>query len=793
MNPRDSLPADTYRVQFHRGFTLRDATDLVPYLSSLGVSHLYASPLLMAMPGSTHGYDICDPTRINPELGSEEDLATLAGLLRRHRMGLVLDVVPNHMGIGGRHNKWWWDVLKHGRESRFARVFDIDWDAPGHDGKLLVPVLGTSYQEALADGNLVPVSVDGEMALRYFDHEFPLAAQSPPANADELDAVLKRQNYRLTHWRNGDSELNYRRFFTITSLVGVRVEDPDVFRMTHELLLRWSERGWIDGFRVDHPDGLRDPKAYLERLRHHAPDAWIIVEKILSGNEELAADWPVAGTTGYDFLNRQTRILTDPKGESPLTELYESFTGESPDFEAIAREAKREVLRESLAAEVSQLMRAMPDGSDRDALIEFIACFPVYRTYVKRGQVSAADRSRLDDAARLAEKSAADQGTIRWLHRTLLDPASAEEFTARFQQLTGPAMAKGHEDRAFYRYNRFIAHNEVGGEPSWFSAAVETFHQSCIDSIPRWCGSMLASSTHDTKRSEDVRARLCLLSEIPERWAAAVREWSAMNEPHRDDGRPDRNAEYLFYQTLVGAWPLDEDRAVAYMRKAAREAAQQTSWTDINCEYENALEGFIMKSLADSSFTGSVEAFVSGLLDAGWINSLSQTLLKLTAPGVPDIYQGTGLWDLSLVDPDNRRPVDFELRRRLLAETETMSPESAWERRSEGLPKLWLIRRALGVRRSRPSAFAGDYRPIAVRGDKSRHALAFMRGGDVIAIAPRLPLGLEGNWENTYISLPAGGWRNALTGDSLSEEDHSLGELLRRFPVALLVRQSNPS
>lgn len=793
-----ALPIATYRLQFHGDFTLRRATVLVPYLAALGISHVYASPLLKAMPGSTHGYDTCDPTRINPEIGTEDDLAALVGILHRHRMGLVLDIVPNHMGVGGRHNPWWWDVLKSGRQSRFARVFDIDWNAPGLDGKVLLPVLGASYEEALSKGDLSAGFDHGESVLRYAEHEFPLVADTTPASPEELHAILQRQHYRLVHWRRGNRELNYRRFFTITSLAGVRAEDPEVFRMTHELLLRWYDRGWIDGFRVDHPDGLRDPETYLEQLRHHAPHAWITVEKILTGNEMLPEDWPVDGTTGYDFLNRETHLLIDPEGEPAVTEFYESFTGEPADFDAMAREAKREVVKDSLAAEVSQLLRMLPGTADRDSLIEFIACFPVYRTYVHARRIRDEDRRRIDQAATLARtRSACDAETLEMIRKVLLgetDPPHADEFTARFQQLTGPAMAKGLEDRAFYRFNRLVALNEVGGEPACFGSSVATFHQSCIDTVPRWSGSMLGSSTHDTKRGEDVRARLCLLAEIPDRWAATVREWSDMNASHRQGPWPDRNAEYLFYQTLVGAWPLSAGRAAAYMEKAAREAAQWTAWTAIHPAYEEALATFVIACLADTRFTTAVEVFVQPLLDAAWTNSLTLTLLKLIVPGIPDIYQGTELWDLSLVDPDNRRAVDFELRQRLITEMQDLSPEQVWQRRPEGLPKLWTIQRALAVRQARPESFArAAYRPLTVTGAKATHALAFMRSDDVIGIVPRLPLGRGRDWDDAHLNLPEGAWRNVFTDESVSGGNHRLAGLLRRFPVALLVRHKDPS
>ena len=795
--PPAPVPFATYRLQFHKGFTLRQAAELVSYLSDLGVSHVYASPLLTAIPGSSHGYDTCDPTRINPEIGTEEDLAALVSKLRGAGMGLVLDIVPNHMGVGGRENPWWWDVLKNGRESRFARFFDIDWESPDPAlrGKVLAPVLADELQEVLTKGELHIEDDNGEPILRYFEHEFPIASNSLPAadleSPEGLRAVLDRQHYRLVHWRRGDRELNYRRFFTITSLAGLRAEDPEVFRATHDLLLAWHARGWIDGFRVDHPDGLRDPEEYLVRLDHSAPHAWIIVEKILTGDERLPAAWPVAGTTGYDFLNHANRLLVSPEGEQAMSAVFAGFTGQTQDFAATAREAKREVLQNSLAAEVSQLARCLIPLVDqthdalRKALVEIIACLPVYRTYLKPGGIDDDDRQVIEEAAALAmQTSGIALEAIERIRRVLLTEPS--EFTARFQQLTGPAMAKGVEDCAFYRYNRLVALNEVGGDPARFGETLETFHHHCIEMLTHWPDTMLASSTHDTKRGEDVRARLCLLSEMPGRWAAAVREWSAMN----DSPWPDRNAEYLFYQTLVGAWPLGPDRAQAYMEKAAREAGQGTAWTDIDIDYEEALRGRVTACLSNDRLMAAVGEFVGPLLDPGRINSLAVTLLKLTVPGVPDFYQGSELWDLSLVDPDNRRPVDFALRRSLLDEIGGLSPESIWARREDGLPKLWTIRQALAVRRTRRESFRrAIYQQIPASGSKAAHCVAFLRGDDVVAIVPRLVWQLGGKWADTRLDLPAGEWHDELSGETVSGGRQPLASLLRRFPVALLVRQ----
>ncbi len=933
-----SLPRATYRMQFHRGFTLRQATGLVPYLHQLGISHVYASPLLKARPGSLHGYDVCDCTQINPEIGTEAELEQFVAALRQRDMGLLLDTVPNHNGIGGRNNPWWWDVLQRGRGSRFADYFDIDWDSPvpGLRGKVLVPVLGEEYEQVLRDGQLKAVFENGEVTVRYFDHVFPVCPQSIAAPGKILDELVQElngdgqalerfldlQHYRLAFWRRGDTELNYRRFFNISTLAGVRVELPQVFTDTHNRLLDWRQRGLIDGFRIDHPDGLRDPRQYLERLKKAAsrgigvspapfsapspsvtadkvrtdPDAWLLVEKILEPGEALPSDWPVAGTTGYDFLNRAGGLFIDSSAEKALTGFYVEFTGEPADYEAIVLEKKRLALRQLLAAEVEHLLRllrplaaksvrarAFSEEQLRQALVEMAACFKVYRSYVRAeaGQVSKEDIRRVREAAAKAKEQQAALGPARFKASVRhgvsphffrgegrevaergagLTPAplgrvfdflaellllksqrkAATDFVMRFQQLTGPAMAKGVEDTTFYCFNRFIALNEVGGDPGQFGLDPARFHSACQEAQAHWPEAMLATSTHDTKRSEDVRARLAVLSEMPEAWIAAVRRWSRMNEKHRRDGMPDRNIEYLFYQNVVGAWPIEVNRAVAFMEKASREARQHTSWTEPNPEYDATLKEFVIGALEDETFTDDLEAFVSRLLEAGQINSLAQTLLKLTAPGVPDVYQGAELWDLSLVDPDNRRPVDFATRRKLLGElasgsglnistgvegevAETnagLTATQVWRRRNEGLPKLWVIEKTLGLRKRRPEWFGVDssYTPLQAQGQAAGHVVAFARAGRVVTVVPRLTMRLrgvgvsphffrgeegrssekrcgtdpdarEGNWGNTKLKLSPGTWLNELTGESVEGGARLIADLLRSFPVALLWRK----
>lgn len=631
------------------------------------------------------------------------------------------------------------------------------------------------------------------------------------ADPQALDEMLDRQNFRLTYWRAAERELDYRRFFDINTLVGLRTEDERVFDDTHALILRWLAQGALDGLRVDHIDGLRDPEAYLRRLREHAPDAWIVVEKILESGERLPATWPVAGTTGYDFLNIAGGLYVDPAGEAPMTELYASFTGQPVDYAEVVREKKLLVLRETLGSDVNRLTALWLAICQRrwrfrdytrhelgEALRETLASMPVYRTYVRAepGIVREEDIRVIRETveAARARRPDLDPDLFGFLGDMLQLRARGElesELVMRFQQLSGPVMAKGAEDTACYCFNRLVALNEVGGDPGIFGRSVEAFHAACADTQDRWPQTMLTTSTHDTKRSEDVRARLSLLSEIPDRWGEAAQRWSARNERYRTGDFPDRNAEYLFYQTLVGAWPLDETRATEYMLKAAREAKQHTTWTNQNAAYESALQAFIAGALADEEFLADLRGFVGELTTPGWITSLSQTLLKLTAPGVPDIYQGCDLWDLSLVDPDNRRPVDYDLRRRLLGELEGMSPEDIWARRDEGLPKLWLLRQTLATRRAHAQAFGprGAYEPLSAHGERANHAIAFSRGGVVVTLAPRLAMSLNGDWQDTTLDLPEGQWRDALTGDRFSGRSVALADALRRFPVALFVRE----
>ena len=758
----------TYRVQLHAGFGFADAAAIAGYLAELGISHLYCSPYLQAAPGSTHGYDVVNPHQVNEELGGADGHARLCAALEANELKQILDIVPNHMAIGGRENPWWWDVLENGQSSRYASYFDVEWDPP--ESKLrnmvLLPVLGDHYGRVLEKGELrLQRESDGRFTIRYHDHAFPVSPRSlddllasaaercraddlafiadalgwlPPStatdlaavrrrhrdkevlrehlvnlctnnsdiaaaiddrvaeinrDADQLDVLLERQNYRLAFWRTAERELGYRRFFDINTLAALQSEDEQVFAQTHALILDWLSRQVLDGVRVDHPDGLRDPEQYFKRLHEACPRAWIVAEKILAPGERLPESWPIAGTTGYDFIYRVNSLFVDSAAETALTDFYGGFTGEPTDYAVIVRDKKHFALREILGSDLNRLTALFVDICERhrrhrdytrhelhEALREVIACFPVYRTYVRAeaGIVTDEDVRTITgviDAAK-ANRPDLDSDLLDFLGAILLLRRRGKletELVMRLQQLTGPVMAKSVEDTAFYNFHRLISLNEVGGDPGHFGLSIDEFHAACSEAQRRWPTAMLASSTHDTKRSEDVRARINLLSEIPDRWSAAVNRWAELNHRYRRDDLPDRNAEYLLYQTLVGAWPIETDRIVAYMEKASREAKTHTSWTHPNPVYEDALRAFIQGILNHPPFTTDLEGFVKPLVEPGRINSLAQTLLKLTAPGVPDFYQGTELWDLSLVDPDNRRPVDYQKRRRLLAKMKDMT------------------------------------------------------------------------------------------------------------------------
>ena len=677
--------------------------------------------------------------------------------------------------------------MRLGRNSRHAGHFDIDWSQ--HDGRVLLPVLADDLDAVVRRGEL---QVRGDV-MRYQGHTFPISPETQSGDP----AMLDHQHYLLAHWRRAATDLNYRRFFDVTSLAGLRVEDERVYADTHARILGWLSDGSLDGVRVDHPDGLADPHEYLSRLRRAAPEAYVVVEKILERGEELPDDWPVDGTTGYDALNLVTGLLVDPAGERQLTATYAEVADAEPSWPEVLLASKRDAVAGVLGSEVERLMRLLGDdlGSPevtRDAVTELVVGFDVYRTYLRPGvPPSAADRTAVEDALRRARERRPDLRPALQRLAQRLAGGQHPALVRVFQQTSGPAMAKGVEDTAFYRYHRLVALNEVGGDPGQLGTSLDDFDAGCARTQERWPRTMTTLGTHDTKRSADVRARLALLSEIPEQWDAAVRRWSALAARHRRDDRPDRNIEYLMWQTLVGAWPLPVDRALAYLEKASREAKQHTSWTDPDEAYDAALADFVTAVLADEAITAEVAAFTEPLVVPGWVNALTQQLVQLTMPGMPDVYQGSELWDLSLVDPDNRRPVDYAARRTLLDEAERLDVDVLGERLDEGLPKLLVTARALRLRRERPELFGPDgaYTPLRARGPKAEHVVAFLRGNGAVTVAPRLVLGLGGTWDGTTLDLPGGPWINVLTGDTHPGGQEQVIDLLERFPVALLARE----
>jgi (1->4)-alpha-D-glucan 1-alpha-D-glucosylmutase len=629
---------------------------------------------------------------------------------------------------------------------------------------------------------------------------------------DLLHEILERQNYRLAFWRAAGRDLGYRRFFDINNLIGLRMETDQVFNDTHSLVLRWLLEGMLDGVRVDHLDGLRDPLMYLKRIARAAPRAWVVVEKILQADEHLPESWPVAGTTGYDFLNRVGGLFIDPAGEAPLTHLYLEFTGVSADYPAIARECKEFVARDILGSELNRLtelfVKVCENGRRHrdytrhelhEALVAVVVRFSVYRTYfcADAATTNPEDIRRINEAidAAKADRPDLDPELLDFLRQLLMlkiEGALQTELAFSFQQFTGPVMAKSLEDTAFYRYNRFIALNEVGGDPSQFGVGVEEFHKASAESQRRWSLGLLATSTHDTKRSEDVRARLAVISEVPDQWSQAIYRWSELNRGHWS-AEPDRNVEYLIYQTIVGAWPISAERVCQYVTKAMREAKLKTSWTKPDEGYEQNVLGFVTGTLSNRTFISDLENFIKIIVPFGHANSLAQMLLKLTSPGIPDLYQGTELLDFSLVDPDNRRPVDYELRRSLLTMVECAKLDDVLKCPEQGLAKLWLTYRTLALRKARPALFApaASYEPLAAAGKQAQHVVAFMRGKGVITIVPRLVVSLGSRWEDTTIAIPPGRWRDEFGAEVYNGGTLALAKLMARFPVSLLVREED--
>jgi (1->4)-alpha-D-glucan 1-alpha-D-glucosylmutase len=948
------IPRATYRVQLHREFTFRDVHAIVPYLASLGISHLYTSPFLKARAGSKHGYDVVDHDALNPEIGTEADLDALVAALQAHGMGLMLDLVPNHMGVLKADNHWWLDVLEHGQASRYAGYFDIDWNPASDElaGKVLIPILGDQYGTVLERGELaLHFEPDaGELSLWYFEHRLPirpaeyprvllsgidrLSRDAPtrtedalrriadafaavpldsvaggavrdaaeagteakaslaalcaaeagvtrfieanvdtingiahePASFDALHALIKGQVYRLAFWRVAADDINYRRFFDINDLAALRAEREEVFTATHRRALDLVRDGKADCLRIDHPDGLLDPGGYFERLQSAVAalggtariDArgraiYLVIEKILAAHERVPETWPVHGTTGYRFMNVVNGLFVDSAVRTRFDRLYASFIGEHLDFDDVLRRSKTLIIVHALASDLNRLAAALTRIAKRDrrtcdftrnairrALVEIVACFPVYRTYATRTGITAEDRRHIDWAVAVAKRaSTADETSVFDFVATTLRgdawpsdlevAAAVHEFVERFQQFTAPVMAKGMEDTSFYIFNRLTSLNEVGGDPRTFGFAVSAFHGASAERARTAPHTMLATSTHDNKRGEDVRARIDVLSEMPAEWRLALRRWRQFNRRHRTsvggELAPSRNDEYLLYQTLLGAWPLEpltqnaldafRGRIQAYMQKAVREAKAHTSWVNPQPAYEAALARFIdglLGTLEPNQFIQDFLLLQRKLALVGCINSLSQTVIKLTSPGVPDTYQGSELWDLSLVDPDNRRPVDYALREQMLrdlcvADTGGVRAAELLTNWSEGHIKLWVTWRLLELRRRRATWLErAGYLPIAVQGTHARRVCAYARSDDdmlLLCVVPRLWLDLVREpalwpigaviWGDTSLALPKRGlaWRNVLTNETAQAELNgegtrlALGAALSSFPVGV--------
>ncbi|WP_027213051.1 malto-oligosyltrehalose synthase [Burkholderia sp. WSM2232] len=948
-----TVPRSTLRLQFHRGFTFDDAAKHVDYFAALGISHVYASPITTAEPGSMHGYDTVDYTQVSAECGGEAGLKRLVEKLHAHGMGLIVDMVPNHMGVGGSSNAWWLDILEWGRHSAYARHFDVDWHSPDPAlrGKVLLPTLGAPYGDELVSGRIALhfAADSGRFYVGYGPHVFPvcpvdyasilnsadradlsalaerfqgLTTQPPdqpraaesremlrefvaqngtsaiefvlqsyapgdPLTRDRLHRLLERQHFRLAWWRTAADEVNWRRFFDISTLAAVRAERPEVFEATHALIFRLYQEGVIDGLRIDHVDGLAEPREYCQRLRQRLTELrettpYVIVEKILGRGEPLRDDWPVDGTTGYDFMNDVGALLHDPAGAEPLAQAWAELTGRSPDFADEALAARRKIVAENLSAELDRAARALHRiardslatrdytfTSLRRVLTELVVHFPVYRIYPQNGLRSAADNVYFEQAlaGARATLSRADHGVLErvntWLGASAEDSPAARHAqpqqgqngappnhagsarrTAQtlFSQLTAPVAAKAVEDTACYRYGRLLSRNEVGADPGEFALSVEQFHAGNVERSQRFPHAMLSTATHDHKRGEDVRARLAVLSEIPHEWGATLRAWSTLNAPQRRslDGKPISSvgqdtsydwapgpaAEAMLYQTLVGCWPPElqpddeagvkalAERVAQWQLKALREAKLQTNWFTPDEAYEAGCRDFLFDILAPQrrdGFLRELAAFVARIARAGALNSLQQTVLRLASPGIPDLYQGTELWDFSLVDPDNRRPVDFEQRAALLAQTPPSEFLPTWR---DGRVKLAVVQRVLALRAHLPELLCqGTYLPLTVRGAHASNVIAFARrhgNAWAVVVASRLAAGLLGDqgdlpmvapeaWQDTAVEMPADLSSRALfdwLSPAAPKVDENgwlyLRDALAAMPIAVLVEDGVP-
>lgn len=964
MRPR--IPVATYRLQLNRAFTFQDVSRLIPYLTDLGITDLYCSPYFRAVPGSLHGYDVVDPTMLNPEIGTEEDYRAMIDELHRHGMGHLLDVVPNHMGITFQINQWWRDVLENGPSSPYASFFDIDWDPVKAElrDKVLLPILGGHYGVVLENGALRLVYEAGRFLIQYYDHRLPVSpkpssrilthrldqliaesgADDPhvlelesiitalkhlpsqqdrepaliaeryrekeiirrrlatlvegsasvrlfleenvrlingtpgdPTSFDLLDEILNHQAYRLAHWQVAAEEINYRRFFDINELAAIRMENPAVFEETHRLLLRLVKEGAVTGLRIDHVDGLYDPAGYLRKLQEWARrelsevadtetrPLYLIVEKILGVNEKIPESWPVHGNTGYDFLALINGLFVNRAHERSIDAAYARFVGKEDTFEELAYRCKRLIMSVSMASELNVLGHQLNRLSERDrrsrdytlnslthAIREIIACFPVYRSYITptAEEILGRDRAFIWQAvARAKRRNPALSGLVfDFVRDLLLQQANSREgpdaerlqFVMKFQQTTSPVTAKGIEDTAFYQFNRLISLNEVGADPQQFGMTPTMVHQQLKERQGRWPATLSATATHDTKRGEDVRVRIAVLSEVTKLWNHRVTQWSRLNRKWKISGEqgvmPTADDEYLLYQTLIGAWPLimrDEQehqvfcaRIQAYMNKAIREAKVHTSWVNPDHEYEEAVHRFVAAVLNRSEameFLDDFLPFQRRIAQYGIYNSLAQLVIKMTAPGVPDFYQGTEFWDLNLVDPDNRRPVDFGERQAVLAALQ--QPENSVQaraillndlllHRTDGRIKLWLTREGLRYRRAHAELFQqGEYVPLQVFGPKKEHLFAYARIYEdhaAVVVVPRLLTGViddptelpvgERVWGDTSVMMPSwkdgSPYQNVWSGSHLatvSYDDHqiiSAAALLKECPVALLERST---
>ncbi len=923
------IPTATYRLQFNPAFGFAAAQDIVEYLKNLGVSDIYASPIFKARKGSTHGYDVVDPTQLNPELGGEAAFQPLIDTVHHHGLGWLQDIVPNHMAYDGQ-NPYLMDIMEYGPESEYFNFFDIEWEGPEElGGRVLAPMLGDFYDRCLERGEIQLSYDETGLSVNYYGLRFPVRIESygrflsyqsgrlaqqldtsdrtfvkisgilylvknaivdlkgreyrdqaqfakgllwdvyqesdavrefidqnlvifngtpdQPSSFDLLDEMLSEQFYRLSFWKVGAEELNYRRFFTVNELICLKIDNEDVFEQTHDLICKLVKAGQFNGVRIDHIDGLYDPTRYLERLRDRLGDTYIVIEKILEDEETLPSEWPIQGTSGYDSLIQLNGVFCQQDNQDALTHIYQQLTGENTPYPELVAAKKRLIAETNLVGDINNLARFLKRvcqqyryGRDltlyglRTAIEEVLIAFPIYCTYVNQEKISERDLAYVQEAIEAARKripqlinelnlierflslnfegSLPEEEKAQWLH-----------FVMRLQQFTGPLMAKGLEDTLFYGYNRFISLNEVGGTPGHFGLSVRQFHQRQQQRQQQWPHAMNASSTHDTKRSEDVRARLNVLSEMPSEWETAVNLWRSLNGSHktvvRDQVVPDANDEYFLYQTLVGAFPFEDselasfsDRVADYVVKAVREAKVHTAWLRPDADYEDGYVAFARAILTPgekNNFLPEFRKFQQRIADYGIYNSLSQVVLKLMLPGVPDLYQGQELWDFSLVDPDNRRPVDYNLRRHWLQELQQGGDDRAallknlLEYRQDGRIKLWVTHCGLSVRQAYPELFEqGDYQPLFARGEAEDNILAFARqwGNQwVVAIAPRFltsriapgeyPIGKI--WGDTTLALPSGAqhWQNWITGESVTTttEDAALSDLLATFPVAILV------